>query len=416
MQNKNRTAISGILAGTILEWYDFSLLGSLAPVISTLFFPSKSATLSLMATFGVFATGFIARPIGALIFGHIGDRSGRKQALSLTIFLMALPTTLIGLLPTYNTAGMIAAIMLIILRILQGFAASGEYPGAICMLTEMAPEGKRGFYGSLSMLGVAGGIFLGSTITSLLSSWLSQEQISAWGWRIPFLLGLPLSLIGWYLRSRLHNSTVFDDAQKLRLPIKAVIRQNSMSLFKITMIFALSTSSFYLGFVFMPGYLVNAHLMNLHQTMTSNAVATIALAFLIPVFGYLSDRLNGEKIMLAGIVSLGLLFYPFFSLVTTGSMTALLFSQLTLAFCIAILAGPLAAYTASAFTTSTRYTGTAAALNIGASIIGGTCPLIAAYVLELTSNTSCPCLYPMIFSAISLYITARSPIKAKDHS
>jgi MHS family proline/betaine transporter-like MFS transporter len=154
MNKTNYITIAGILIGTILEWYDFSLLGSLAPIMSSQFFPSESPTLSLLATFGVFATGFIARPIGGLIFGHIGDRHGRRNALSLTIILMAIPTTLIGLLPTFKTAGIIAAIALIFLRFMQGIASSGEYPGAICVLTEMAPANKRGFFGSLSMLGV----------------------------------------------------------------------------------------------------------------------------------------------------------------------------------------------------------------------------------------------------------------------
>lgn len=407
----NHMIVAGILAGTVLEWYDFSLLGSLAPIISSVFFPMKSQTLSLLTTFGVFATGFIARPIGGLLFGHVGDRSGRRQTLSLTILLMALPTTLIGLLPSYNNAGIIAPLLLLVLRTMQGFASSGEYPGAICVLNEMAPNNKKSFYSSLSMLGVTGGIFLGSIINSLISSYLSQDQILTWGWRVPFILGLPLGLIGLLLRKKLHESNEFKNALKLKFPIKDIIQQNPVNLFKVTMLFSLSSISFYLGFVYISGYLVNAHQISLHQAMFNNAIATITMGLLIPVVGYISDYYDRKKIMLTGIAGLCIFFYPIFLLFTQGTASSLLLGQLALAFLLAIFTGPLAVTAAEAFTTSTRYTGIAVALNLGTSIFGGTCPFVATYLVQLTGTPVMPSYYLILVGFMCLLMLSQKNIK-----
>lgn len=398
MKKNNNITIAGILAGTILEWYDFSLLGSLAPVISTIFFPSSSASMSLLATFGMFATGFIARPLGGLIFGHIGDRQGRRQALSLTIILMALPTTLIGLLPTYKTAGVIAPTLLIILRVLQGLASSGEYPGAICVLTEMAPKDKRRFYASLSMLGVIGGVFLGSVINMLLSIYLSSEQLHSWGWRIPFLLGIPLGLIGGLLRYKLRDSLAFINAPKHKLPVKDVVQNHAGNLIKIIMLFSLSAISFYMGYVYISGYLVSTGKITLHESMFSNSISTITMGIIIPIFGYLSDKFDSRKIMLAGVIGLSLLFYPVFILFTMGNFISLLIGQLILAFAISVFAGPLASTAADSFPIASRYTGVAVALNVGTSVFGGTAPFVAAYLVNLTGNLIVPCFYPIIIS------------------
>lgn len=402
--NNSKLTIAGILSGTILEWYDFSLLGSLAAVISTLFFPPNSGVTSLLATFGVFATGFLARPLGGLIFGHFGDKLGRTSTLSLTIILMALPTTLIGLLPTYQTAGILAPIMLLTLRIMQGFATAGEYPGAMCLLSEMAPVNQRGFYTSLSMLGSVGGIFLGSMISSVFSSYLANDQLYSWGWRIPFILGAPLGIIGWFLRYKTHESIVFLTALKSKLPLKDLLASQSPIVAKIILLFALINVSFYLGYVYIVGYLVSAHKLSLQQGFLSNAISTIALALMIPIFGYLADKINRYHLLMLGTVGLGTLFYPIFYLFMSGHFISLLTGQLALALLIAISAGPLASIIAESFPTSTRYTGISVVINIGATVFGGTCPLVATYLTQISMNPMIPCLYPIFISFIFLCI------------
>ncbi len=404
----NRTIIAGILIGTILEWYDFSLVGSLAPIIATLFFPSKSPTLSLVATFGVFATGFIARPLGGAIFGHIGDLHGRRNALSLTILLMAIPSILIGFLPNYKTAGMIAPILLIALRFMQGLATSGEYPGAICVLTEMAPKNRRSLFGSLSIVGVLGGIFLGSLVSSILSFYLTSEQILAWGWRIPFMAGIPLGFIGWYLRRKARESLLLKNKNKTFIPIKELIAKKSSDLVKTTMWFAFSNTCFYLGYVYVANNLANSKQITLQQGFTANSIATIVLAFLTLFFGYLSDKMDKSILSKVGVISVFVLLYPIFLLFNIGTASSLLLGQLILAFLLSIFTGPLAITAADNFSTSTRYTGMALSINIGASLFGGTCPLVAAFIAHQTGSQILPCLYPMLLALICILITFKS--------
>lgn len=399
---RNTTLIS-ILMGTILEWYDFSLLGSMAPILSQLFFPSNSPLLSLLATFGVFASGFIARPLGSILFGHIGDTHGRRIALSLTILWMAVPTTLIGLLPTFQTAGIWAAVLLILLRLSQGIASSGEYPGAICFLTEIAPSHRKGYWGSLSMFGVAGGILLGSLVNSILAYYLSAEQMHTWGWRIPFLMGFPLGIIGWYLRYRINESEIYQNAirnhKPILLPITQLLKTNWGNLSRVIALYSLSTISFYLGFVYISTYLVSLHKITFHEALFYNSLSTLVLIFLMPIFGYFSDFINRKYIMFAGALSLLILFYPIFKLFLSGN---LLTGQILLAICIALYVGPLAAATSEFFTTLTRYSGIAIGLNIGASVFGGTCPLIATYLVERFQIDIIPCFYPIALAAICL--------------
>jgi len=405
LQN-NRTIIAGILIGTILEWYDFALVGSLAPIIAALFFPSKSPTLSLVATFGVFATGFIARPLGGAIFGHIGDLHGRKNALSLTILLMAIPSILIGFLPDYKTAGFIAPILLIALRFMQGLATSGEYPGAICVLTEMAPKNRRALFGCLSIVGVVGGIFLGSLVSSILSFYLTSEQILAWGWRIPFMAGIPLGFIGWYLRRKARESLSLKTAENKKfIPIKELIANKASDLVKTTLMFAFSNTCFYLGYVYVANNLASTKQITLQQGFIDNSIATIVLAFLTLFFGYLSDKIDKSILSKVGVISIFVLIYPIFLLFNVGTASSLLLGQLILAFLLSVFTGPLAVTAADNFSTSTRYTGMALSINIGASLFGGTCPLVAAFIAHQTGSQILPCLYPMLLALICILIT-----------
>lgn len=406
MQKTKLSILISVIMGTVLEWYDFSLLASMAPIMGALFFPSQIPVLSLLATFGVFASGFIMRPIGAIIFGHIGDCYGRKMALSLTIFLMALPTCLIGLLPNYQTAGVIAPILLILLRLLQGAASSGEYPGAICFLTEIAPVGKRGLWGSLSMFGVVGGIALGSLINAVLLLSLTSEQIYSWGWRLPFLAGLPLGIIGWYLRCYVDETVVFNTTKpkekSAHLPFRQIIKYNLSSLTKVVILFSLSNISFYLSFFYITSFLVSTNKITYNQGLLSNTISTFVMIVLIPIFGYLSDKMNRKYILFAGALCLMTFFYPIFTLVLTCNHQGILYCQLILAFFIAMLSGPMAAVTTEMFSTSTRYSGVGVGLNIGASLFGGTSPFIATFLVHYSGKDVMPAIYPIIVAVLCL--------------
>jgi len=405
-------AVSSIVIGTILEWYDFALLGLMAPLISNLFFPSKSAIISLMATFSVFASGFLVRPIGGIIFGHIGDRHGRRTALSSTVIWMALPTTLIGLLPTYHSIGILSPLILILLRLIQGIASSGEYPGAICYLAEIAPPTQRGLWGSVSMFGVGGGLLLGSLLNLLLSSHLSTDQMNAWGWRIPFLIGFPLGIVGWYLRCKVRESDIFISAklttETVQLPISEIIKFNLKNLSKVIVLFSLGPVSFYLGFVYIDTYLVSTHRIALHVAMINNTLSTLVLILFIPFFGYLSDKVNRKYIMFSGASCLLIFFYPIFILFLSGSH-GLLLGQALLAVFIAMFVGPIAATTTEIFSTFTRYSGVSMGLNIGASVFGGTCPLLATYLVQSSGFNEMPCIYPIFFALLCLFVIGYLP-------
>lgn len=396
--------ILSILIGTILEWYDFSLFASMSPVIAQLFFPTKSPMLSMLAALGVFASGFLMRPLGAVIFGYVGDRYGRRNALSITILLMALPTTLIGLLPTYAAAGISISVGLVFLRLIQGLASSGEYPGAVCFLVEIAPAHRRGFWGSLSMFGVVGGLLLGSVINAILSACLSHEAMYAWGWRIPFLLGLPLGIVGWFLRYKVAESSVFKSAMMIQasstFPLKQLLKQSSIPLLKLTLIFSLSTISFYLSFVYVNSYLISVNKLTFHQGLIVNISSTLVLILLVPFFGFLSDKINRKSVMLCGVSGLFIFFYPFFHLFLSGNLYDLMIGQWLLAIFIAMMSGPMAAVSTEIFSTLTRYSGVAIALNIGASFFGGTCPLIAAWLVRHFENEAMPAFYPMFFAFV----------------
>lgn len=402
MNNKYIVVLS-ILIGTILEWYDFSLLASMATIISVIFFPSKNAALSLMATFGVFASGFLMRPIGGALFGHIGDRYGRKEALSLTIILMAVPTTLIGLLPTFHAIGIVAPIILVFLRLIQGAASSGEYPGAICFLTEIAPVDKRGLWGSASMIGVVGGVFLGTLVNFLLSSNLSEQQLYSWGWRIPFLTGLPLGALGWLMRYKISETAVYKAAKAtqktLLFPLSHVFRFSYSNLIKIIILFSASTVIFYSNFVYVMTYLVRTHEISFRQSLLDNMLGVTALIIFIPFFGYLSDKLNRKLIILIGALCLSLFSYPIFVLLLNQN----LWGQILSALFLAIFVGPLAATAAEVFSTCMRYSGISISLNVGASIFGGTSPLIATYLVYYSGHETMPAIYAATLGVICFF-------------
>tara|TARA_R110000868_G_scaffold353274_1_gene614511 strand:- start:6558 stop:7832 length:1275 start_codon:yes stop_codon:yes gene_type:complete len=408
MKKTNLLAVLSILMGTILEWYDFCLIAAMAPIISSLFFPAENTSLSLLATYGVFASGFLMRPIGSFIFGHMGDKYGRNAALSITIMLMAIPTTLMGLLPTFNQIGMFAPVSLIILRLIQGVASSGEYPGAICYLTESAPIDSRGFWGSISMFGVVGGMLLGSTINTCLLSMLTNEQVYSWGWRIPFLLGLPLTLIGWFVRYKLSDTSIFNAVKEqqeiLQAPVKHLLKFNLVSVWKVTLLFSFSTVSFYMSFVYLGGYLVSLHKLSLHSVMKSTAISSLIFIMLVPIFGYISDKINRKVLMYIGTALLFLFYYPIFRFLMFSDYQGFLVGQILIALFVAMLVGPMAAMTSEMFSTSVRYSGVSLGLNIGASIFGGTCPLVATYLVHLTLNDSLPAIYPVIFAALSFVV------------
>jgi MHS family proline/betaine transporter-like MFS transporter len=275
--------------GNVMEWYDFAVYGYFAATIGQHFFPSDNRTTSLIAAFGVFAAGFLMRPLGGAVFGHIGDRVGRKAALTISVLAMAIPTFLIGLLPGYATLGPLAAVLLVLLRMVQGLSVGGEYTTSIVFLVEGAGRRHHGFAGSWSGFGAIGGILLGSAVGALVTVAFSQEAVRSWAWRLPFLLGLVVGLAGLYIREHipeLHQSTKH---ARGRSPVWEALRSQPRAVLRIALLNVINAIGFYIAFVFLVTYMQTASGLTEAAALEINTLNMVALLAMIPLSGWLSD-------------------------------------------------------------------------------------------------------------------------------
>lgn len=296
-----RVVIPGLL-GNVLEWYDFALYGYFAAILTPLFFPSKDATVGLIATFEVFAIGFLVRPLGAIVFGYIGDRFGRKQALSASIILMAIPTTFIGLLPDHQQIGILAPTLLIICRLLQGLAVGGEFTGSMVYLLEHAPDFRRGLYGALIMASAFCGLLLGAIAATIVKLFTI-----VWLWRIPFLLSIILGALGLYLRLRMPESPVFEELKKTHQininPFKELVSRHSLLILKGTALVVLPATAFYITFLYLPTYLNYFLTVNLLHAMIINTLTLFLLILACPLIGFLADKIGKWQVLIVGASS-----------------------------------------------------------------------------------------------------------------
>jgi len=397
------------LAGTLLEWYDFSLFAALAPILSDLFFPLKNHTASLLATFMTFAAGFLARPIGAFYFGNRGDKSGRKSSLWITVILMTIATVSIGLLPTYTQAGIAAPLLLVILRLLQGLAVSGEHSGAITFLSEIAEPHKKGFMTSFVIMGAAGGMLFGSLISLAVSHFLSHADLLAWGWRLPFISSVVLGGVGLYIRAKLAESPAFITLLQKKgtklFPLLDLLKHNFSSVLKTIGIFFSNIIIFYIIFVYMPTGLTAAKKIPLNSMLMINSFSLIVMMFFIPLFGNLSDKVGKRPILSIGAIGIIILTYPLFSLYQHASIISILLAQMSFALLTACYGGTIPAVVSNLFPTELRYSGVAVGVNLTASLFGGTAPMVATYLAHVGHHYSLICSYIILSTIISLVVT-----------
>jgi MFS transporter, MHS family, proline/betaine transporter len=393
--------------GSALEWYDFALFGLLSTAMSGIFFQTENKSMSLLLIFMTFASGFFMRPIGAIYFGWIGDRYGRKAALSTTIILMALSTTMIGLAPTYAKVGIAAPIFVIFMRLVQGFSASGEYPNAISLITEMSPPQQRGFYGSFSVVGVVAGMLLSSIMVSLITVILSKDMVNSWGWRFPFLLSAPLGILGFYLRYNMQESPVFQEMlRKNKLseaPLLDIWNKKIKSTFVIFSIFLFSTVAFYTIFIYLKTYLVNVEKISLQFSSFINVINISIMVVLIPFFGKISDYYGRKAVMTYGIIGNIIFTYPVFLMIINGSIFSIFVGQMIFAILLSIFVGPMAAFSMEQLPANIRTSGISLGLNFSASLLGGTAPLVATYLVHIFKTPIAPCFYLIICAFISLF-------------
>lgn len=392
-EHKTRTVLAGVI-GNALEWYDFALFGYFAPVLARLFFPAENRLAALLETFGVFAMGFLMRPIGGAIFGHIGDRLGRKKALELSVLLMALPTTALGLLPTYAQAGLAAPLLLTAIRLLQGLSVGGELIGSISFLAEHSPAGRRGLLGSWSFATASAGTLIGSATAAVLTSLLAPDDLARWGWRVPFLCGILVGGVVLWLRHGIDETPRFKEAmgagEVAPSPVREALRRDGRAVLRCLGISLLMAVSFYLTFVWLSAWLSSINKPPLRDALVVNTIAMAVLFTLIPVFGALSDHVGRRPVMLAGALGYALLTYPLFLLLQRGTFAAALTGETALAVCYALLNGPSAAAFVEMFPTRTRYSGIAIGYNLAMGLLGGATPALATWLIQITDYNLAP--------------------------
>ncbi|MGW0195841.1 MFS transporter [Nonomuraea sp. NPDC003201] len=388
MATSIKKIVAASLIGTTIEWYDFFLYGSAAALVfNKLFFPESDPLTGTLLAFLTYAVGFVARPLGGLVFGHFGDRIGRKTLLVVSLLTMGAATFLIGCLPTYETLGPSAALLLTSLRLVQGFALGGEWGGAVLIVSEHGDTARRGFWASWPQAGAPGGNLLATGVLAALAAWQSDEAFLAWGWRVPFLLSGVLVLIGLWIRLTITESPVFQEAPPEKAPpIVGVLRHHWKDVLTAIGARLAENISFYLLTVFVITYAKSVKIEN--STVLNAVLIASAIHFItIPMWGALSDRIGRRPIYLAGAAGIGVWIFAFFPLVDTGN-----FLVITLAITVGLLFhgmmyGPQAAFFSELFGTRMRYTGVSIGAQLSAIVAGALAPIIAVALLKSYSSS-----------------------------
>lgn len=401
-----RKVVTASMVGNGLEWYDFAIYGHMAVILRDLFFPEVDPIVGLIATYGVFAAGFLARPVGAILFGWIGDKYGRRSALTLAVLMMAIPTGLIGLLPTYESIGIAAPVILTLIRILQGLSLGGEFSGSITFMVEHAPKMRRGLIGSMSMTSLILGFMLGSVVANLFSSLLSPEDFLSWGWRVPFILGIAIGFVGFYIRSHCDESPHYENArdsgQLSATPVREAFVHHWKRMLEAFAIYITVTMPFYLVSIYFISF-TELHLgLSNSESLTLNTVNLLLMLIAFPLSALLSDRVGRKKVLMTVALILLVGIYPLFEALEPGNFWQIAILQASLAFLVGCYIGPVPAMLVEMFPTSVRYTGLAIPYNLTAALFGGTTPMVCVWLIDRTGDISSVAFYVMACAVASL--------------
>ncbi|MCE9650255.1 MAG: MFS transporter [Parvibaculum sp.] len=402
---ERRTVIAG-LAGNVMEWYDFGVYGFFALAIGSQFFPSHDPATSLLASFSVFAVGFLARPMGGLLFGHLGDRLGRRFAVIASVVMMVVPTCLMGLLPTYEQIGVAAPIILILLRLAQGLSVGGEYTTSMVLLVEEAQPKRRGRVGSFAPFGAFGGLLLGSAVGAALISILPPDHAAAWGWRAAFLFGLIIGLVVLYVRRRLPpEETILATEEARKSPIAEAFRTQWATILKVLGLNLANAVGFYLCFVFITTWLSGLG-QPVPQTtaLLLNSLGLLILMLATPVSGILSDRIGRKPMILLGTGGMAIFAWPLFWLMSHGTIPAIIAGQAGFALLMSCFTGASPAFMVEAFPKYVRCSGLSIGYNLALTIFGGTVPMVAVFLIARSGDALSPALYLSAAAAISFFM------------
>ncbi|MCO6415804.1 MFS transporter [Siccirubricoccus sp. KC 17139] len=401
-------AVGAAVIGNVLEWYDFSVYAYLATILARQFFPSENPTTALLTAFAAFGIGFVVRPLGGILIGRMGDTHGRKAALLLTIFMMAFGTVAIGLLPAYESIGVLAPVLLVACRLAQGFAAGGEWGGSTAFIVEWAPRNRRGFYGSFQQASVAGGLLLGSAAAAAFSSLLPTEAMESWGWRLPFLLGGLLIPLGIYMRRNIDETPAYREA-KAEVARKGEAEAGNWTLagraFGFTILW---TVSYYVMLNYMPTFTQAYAGLTRSEALWSNSIGLLVLVVAVPLMGMLSDRVGRKPLLLACCLAFVVLTYPLFLLVLSGGgLRTVILVQIVFALMIAAFSGPGPAAISEIFPTASRSTYMSTGYSIAVAVFGGFAPYIATWLIARTGSPLSPTFYLIAAAIVSTLVILR---------
>jgi len=397
-----RRAILSCAIGNFFELFDFTIYGYFAVAIGRAFYPGGS----MFSTFATFGAAFLMRPVGAIVLGAYGDRMGRRAALVVTIGLMAAATGFTGLIPSYQSIGVWAPILLLVCRLMQGFSTGGEWGGAAAFLVEYAPAGKRGLIGSMQQTSTQIGALSGSLSAALLASTLSQEDFFAWGWRIPFVVGFALGPIGYYLRRKVAETPAFERAVEHRIversPFLTAIREYRSRMLQAFGLSIIGCMANFIFVIYLVSYAINTMKLPAGSALSCAVVSGLILVTLTPIVGHLSDRV-GRRPMILACALLNLVFdYPLFLLaVRGGTFGSLLAALMVNAVFQSLYTGVIPSILAEMFPTRVRYTGLSVSYGFAVVLFGGFAPLISTWLVQVTGNPLAPAFYIMIGGAIS---------------
>lgn len=406
-QQRRKARIAGIV-GNVVEWYDFALYGYLAAIIGRLFFPSEDPTASLLASYGVFAAGFVMRPLGATVFGWLGDTIGRGRTMLISVAMMALPTIALGLLPDYHSIGFAAPVLLVVIRLVQGLSVGGEFSSSVTYMVETAPEDARGRAGSWANVGSMSGMLLGSGAAAIVTTVFPGDILDNWGWRLPFLFGGVIGLVAIMLRRHLPQSPHFqahEASTPSTSPLRQVWTQNRYEAVQAFLFAASYGMAFYLVMVYLPGWLSREAGMVEAQALQVNSALTVAIIPVMVLLAWVGDRwVRRTRLIAFAMAMAAFAAWPLGRLMVDGGIPAMIFGQAILVLLLAVPLGSAPAIFVELFPSEDRLTGYSISFNLGVGVVGGATPMLATWLIEATGHPLAPA-WLMIAAAATAALT-----------
>ncbi|MFC8141190.1 glycine betaine/L-proline transporter ProP [Streptomyces paradoxus] len=401
-----KRAVKAAALGNAMEWFDFGVYSYIAVTLGKVFFPSGNPTAQLLSTFGAFAAAFLVRPLGGMVFGPLGDRVGRQKVLALTMIMMAAGTFAIGLIPSYATIGVGAPVLLLVARLVQGFSTGGEYAGASTFIAEYAPDKRRGFLGSWLEFGTLAGYIAGAGLVTIMTALLSADDLTSWGWRIPFLIAGPMGIIGLYLRLRLEETPAFAaEAEKAennrpKTPLREMVTGQWRALLLCVGLVLVFNVTDYMLLSYMPSYLTG----QLHYDETHGLLVVLGVMAVMmivqPFAGALTDRVGRRPVIAAGCAGFLLLSVPALLLIREGSLLAVALGMGALGLLLVCFTASMPSALPALFPTKVRYGSLSIGFNVSVSLFGGTTPLVVTALIGATGNMMMPAYYMMAAAVI----------------